>query len=1023
MAVATLPTGDASILELAERFRAELPAAVRPALEQALEAHAAALAAEIQAFGRTAAAIVSPLAVRWSEDAPPTGAALVRRIRQLDEARLAIAEHALAFVRSDARRTAAADAERVITAALAGSETIAAGFMPLLRVPQEDPHFYPQRGDSRAVLWLKAAKRLLRPLRRHPMRSVPAAALARFHATASLTERLIPVLGGVRCLHAAALRAAAHQLYMAVEGLDGLRRATLDGTPAQDVATAAAALREALLQAGRDEAQRLRRLGEQARYMMDAALDDLIAAFDADIVRIGTLELLPSAVSDARRRRLLARASARARRLAEEWERYDAAVSATLETRATLARIGARAGLAAGRAAAGIRTVIEERLLEATASLASGLETARAACAEVLSAGLDADSSLSAVREHVENLFARHRGLLEGAVPVWADLDSPLDMLLAELSRLPASAPESVRVLSSIPAATSWEPPRPKRYRLRAKELARIHVEGRLGRAAIERIRAIQPDLERIHADLRNARKAVIFHFAAAAPPAAGDDDADGLSRVTPPDHIIGVLDRAAQQIQELGRAAGALEDALAEHLLREGGASSRRLFATALSGPGALRVDLYRERLSRLRGQVRRAVRGAAATSAAAAARLRRAALALWHARSEIREKMRREATRKGAPPASADLELLEEWPLAGLPDGYHQIFTLEPIDSDEFLVGREADLQTIAAAARRFDAGQPAAIAIIGEKGSGKTSLVRAAVRRVLPGRPLHSIELHRLVTRTEDLVAALQAAFGRNDVESLTELAELLRHGPPQVAIIEDAHRLFHRRVGGFDALRAFLVFIADTKPNVLWITTMDQYAWAYLDQVVGIGRYFEVVIRTTDLPSAVIEQAILARHEVSGYALRFEPGERLVQSRRFGAPAGGRTRQAEARRAFLAELTRIAEGNVFVALFTWLRSIAAVEAHTLVLRGPRAIDASFPQELPPDALHTAAAVILHDGLGVEEHAACFQLPPEQSHLLLAGMAEDGLLFRGDDGTYRINKVLYRPFVRLLRDRNLL
>ncbi|HEX7091270.1 MAG TPA: ATP-binding protein [Longimicrobiales bacterium] len=1018
--IATPATGDASILELAERFRADLPAAVRPALEQALEAHAAALAAEIQAFGRAAAAIVSPLALRGTEEAPPTGAALLRRIRQIDEARLAIGEHALAFVRSDARRTAAADAERVITTALAGGETVGAGFTPLLRVPQEEPRFYPQRGDSRGVRWLKAVKRLFRPLRRHPMRSVPAAALARFHATASLTERLVPVFGGVRCLHAAALRAAAHQLYMAVEGLDGLRRATLDGAPPQDVAVAAAALRDALLDAGRDEAQRLRRLGDQARHMMDAALDDLIAAFEADIVRIGTLELLPRAVSDARRHRLLARAAERGRRLAQAWERYDAAVGATLEARATLTRIGALAALAAGRAAAGIRAAIEDQLLEPTTSLARGLATARAACAEVLSAGPGGDSSMTAARDQVESLFARHRTLLEGATPVWADLDSPLDILLAELARLPAGAPESVRILTSIPAAASWEPPRLRRYRLRPRQLARIHVDGRLGRAAIERIRAVQPDLEGIRTDLRNARKAVVFHFAAAAAlPANGDED-ENLARLTPPEHIIGVLDRAAQQIEELGRNASAIEDALAAYLLREGGTTTRRLFTTVMSGPGAMRVDLYRERLLRLRGQVRRAVRGAGAAGAAAGARLRRAALALWRARRDVRERMGLEANHREA--ASADLALLEERTLAGLPDGYHQIFTLEPIDSDEFLVGREADLQTIAAAARRFDAGQPTAVAVLGEKGSGKTSLVRAAVRRVLPGRPLHSLELHRLVTRTDDLLAVLRDAFGRHDVGSLAELAELLRHGPPQVAIIEDAHRLFHRRVGGFDALRAFLAFAADTKPNVLWIATMDQYAWAYLDQVVGIGRYFELQIRTTNLPPAVIEQAILARHEVSGYALRFEPGERLVHSRRFGALTNESARQAEARRAFLADLTRVAEGNVFVALFTWLRSIAAVEGRTLVLRGPRAIETSFLQDFPLDALHTAAAVILHDGLGVEEHAACFQLSPEQSRLVLAGMADARLLFRADDGTYRINKVLYRPFVRLLRDRNL-
>src|SRR5690606_8993965 len=163
-------------------------------------------------------------------------------------------------------------------------------------------------------------------------------------------------------------------------------------------------------------------------------------------------------------------------------------------------------------------------------------------------------------------------------------------------------------------------------------------------------------------------------------------------------------------------------------------------------------------------------------------------------------------------------------------------------------------------------------------------------------------------------------------------------------------------------------------------------------------------------------------ILARHEVSGYALRFEPGERLVHSRRFGTLASESARQAEARRAFLADLTRIAEGNIFVALFCWLRSITAVEGHTLVLRGPRAIEASFLEDLPPETLHTAAAIIQHGGLSVQDHAGCFHLSPERSRLALTALADARLLFRAEDGTYRINKVLYRPFVRLLRDRNL-
>src|SRR5690606_16175628 len=178
----------------------------------------------------------------------------------------------------------------------------------------------------------------------------------------------------------------------------------------------------------------------------------------------------------------------------------------------------------------------------------------------------------------------------------------------------------------------------------------------------------------------------------------------------------------------------------------------------------------------------------------------------------------------------------------------------------------------------------GQPAAIAVYGEKGSGKTSLIRAAVRRILPGRPLRTLELHRITSRTDELLGILRGMFGRPDAASLAELARLVRGEPPQIAIIEEAHRLFHRRVGGFDALRAFLAFLAETRPNVLWILTMDKYAWTYLDHVLGVGRSFEFEVCTTNLPPDTIEQAILARHDVSGYALRFEPGENLRRSRR-------------------------------------------------------------------------------------------------------------------------------------------
>ncbi len=198
-------------------------------------------------------------------------------------------------------------------------------------------------------------------------------------------------------------------------------------------------------------------------------------------------------------------------------------------------------------------------------------------------------------------------------------------------------------------------------------------------------------------------------------------------------------------------------------------------------------------------------------------------------------------------------------------------------------------------------------------------------------------------------------------------------------------------------------------------------MDQYAWRYLARTIGIHEHFGFEIDSTTLQREAIEQAVLARHTVSGYALRFEPDEKLRSSRRWRRLPTERARQEAAGRQFFDRLAHIAEGNIFVALFYWLRSIHAVEEHTLVFGPPRVIDVRFLEQLPLATLHTVAAIVQHGSLSEAEHAAVFQLEPEESRLHLRTLADSYLLFRGEDGQYALNKVLYRPFVRLLKTKN--
>ncbi len=280
-----------------------------------------------------------------------------------------------------------------------------------------------------------------------------------------------------------------------------------------------------------------------------------------------------------------------------------------------------------------------------------------------------------------------------------------------------------------------------------------------------------------------------------------------------------------------------------------------------------------------------------------------------------------------------------------------------------------------------------------------------------------------LGRAIDDPGELDDRLASAF---DLEVPGAVVERINAQPPAVAVVEDLHHLFVRTLGGFEALGAFLEIVAATRENVLWIVTVDEYAWRYLSRVVGLESHFIHEVNTTDLPSAKLEQAIMARHSVSGFALSFETVEAESDDRRWAwlpgrETKGELTRKESHRRRFFRELADIAEGNIVLALFYWLRSIRRIEEHTLVLGDPEIMELEFLDRLPLDQLHTIAAIILHGGLSGPDHQRVFQLTAAESRLQLAALADAHMVFLSDDGEYKINKVLYRPFIRLLSAKN--
>lgn len=1002
----TVPPPEAEVLttaelqSLADRFRGEMERSGKE-LQAAVEACADHLAAAVAAAAEIAVRHLASFPAGPDADAASRRAWVLAATRELDAYGTALRAHL-------ERDPLGADADerdailRKLTGLIDGdawSGTVDAD------APGTDAGPDP---ELRPGLMGRVAGRL----RRKGVRTVHTGALARYYALARVPRRLEDAWNATARLHAEALMAVRQQHRAVLDAFWATydaeaRDADAASPPAVDPATDAADAAITRLRGSVD------RVKTRIRQEVETAADGFRRGVFARGLRL----------DDDRADTQATRAGRRLAETLDRWRDYEAALRTSTETEITSAStVAGLAGIAAstGTDLDGTLDVLLRRPLR---ELSDGLKQ--------LAGGITSDAEgaapawLEAIRGQVDALFDRcGKGVVTDLVPA---LEEHGRTFVERLESLPGSlsedTPMSVRPLEGVPDE-------PEELDLRDAPLVEMLAAtctGALPRWAEKAIRDAGVELHSAGAEVRRLWQAISFNLAAARQAVR-----DGETEELPPGELAaGVLERSAAQLEEmLEQAARAVEPVIAE--------LERRTSAEATEARAAIRdrefMRIHSEIVEEAAGrQVASGMAAAARITDAAVRHARRALEGLTRMLRGSRDWGRRQLgvarVERDDLIEALDASRLDEDRGVELPAIYRQLFAIQPLDEewDELLVPREEELETMRRALERWGQGEAACVAVIGEKGSGKTTLLQLARTRLMTGLPVTGDALGQNVAGRDALLEVLNALF-ETDADDLVELQHRVMEAPPVAIFLEDAHHLFLRAIGGFDALRAFLGFLSATRRRVFWVITMDEYGWRYLDRALEISQYFPYLINTTDVPAAKLEQAVMARHQVSGFGLSIpaaseeeRESSRWVWLRR--RRKGELSRRELARRDFFHTLSGIAEGNIFLALFYWTRSIREVENHTLVLEKPAVVPVDALGRLPLASLHTIAAIILHGGLAPAEHARVFQLSEEESRLHLLALADAHLLFPTEDDDYKINRVLYRPFVRLLKDRNIL
>lgn len=352
-------------------------------------------------------------------------------------------------------------------------------------------------------------------------------------------------------------------------------------------------------------------------------------------------------------------------------------------------------------------------------------------------------------------------------------------------------------------------------------------------------------------------------------------------------------------------------------------------------------------------------------------------------------------------------------------LPAIYRRLFRMEAVDDARFLVGRQTEMDAIAEARAHWEAGRSVAVLIVGERGSGKTSLVNCAVKLPLDGLEIVRGEFSDRVTTEADLRAFLAKLIGEDDIENLEDTLRAHK----RVVIVEEFERAYLRRIGGYAAIKAFKRLIATTSESTLWILVMNQSAFKLLEAATNLSATFSHRLNVASVRPESLRDAILLRHNLSGLRLHFErpPDRRPLRARLKSRIVG----DVDDETLFFTSLSRQSDGVFRAAFDIWLGHIETAQAGVLYLAPIVERDlAPVVDALSLDRLFTLAAILQHGSLDADEHAQVFETIAARSRAELGELIARGLVEKdpGRSG-FRIRPEAARLVKTALYKRNIL
>ncbi len=340
-----------------------------------------------------------------------------------------------------------------------------------------------------------------------------------------------------------------------------------------------------------------------------------------------------------------------------------------------------------------------------------------------------------------------------------------------------------------------------------------------------------------------------------------------------------------------------------------------------------------------------------------------------------------------------------------------------LAPTEPPTLWVPTTAD-EELDGLARKMVEGRGGVVAIVAERGGGKSSILKRLAEGAEAARPLRcgreDTDLERLrlrLARETDLPADA----------SLAEIgARIDASAAPRPMLFDDAHASVRMVVGGLSQFDALMRMARAHSRHAVWVFAFDESVWKFLSRARGIRPLFDDVLLLDRWSEERIGELIDARSRSAGLEASFDG---LLDELPKGADEIDRQDALRERRiGFYRLLWDYARGNPGVALHAW-RSTIVLDgdgaAHVRHLRTP---GSSELDALPYPTLFVLRAALQLAPTTAAEIVRATQLTPMEVSDAIRYAVAHGYLSEGDGGI-DLTWDWYRPITVALERRHLL